>query len=215
MSQVVAMARRLQEAERTIAELRQGVSLPLRPDTNTLLDFQPVPSPPVISSPEASIHTSASTVHVATAPRTVPSIPNTRQVFVQSQPALNAPATRSGAKEDITAELSVDEHGKICYYGPTSAVHDPPEADSPVSVKPTSTEHSTRAEMSSYLATYAKDSMKWEDFALRNAALETGIPHQVMAKLLHLHWTWVAPMFMWTYRPAFVRTSPPRDLPLV
>ncbi len=45
----------------------------------------------------------------------------------------------------------------------------------------------------------------WEEFALENASLQTGIPHKMLAKLLHLHWTWVAPMFMWVYRPAFIR----------
>jgi hypothetical protein len=51
----------------------------------------------------------------------------------------------------------------------------------------------------------AKESAIWEEFALGNASLQLGLPRQVMAKLLHLHWTWVAPMFMWVYRPAFMR----------
>ncbi|KLU83191.1 hypothetical protein MAPG_02256 [Magnaporthiopsis poae ATCC 64411] len=45
----------------------------------------------------------------------------------------------------------------------------------------------------------------WEEFALGNASLQTGIPRTILAKLLHVHWTWVAPMFMWVYRPAFIR----------
>ncbi|KAK6004300.1 hypothetical protein QM012_009150 [Aureobasidium pullulans] len=45
----------------------------------------------------------------------------------------------------------------------------------------------------------------WEQFALGNAARQTGMPQKVMAKLLQLHFTWVAPMFMWVYRPAFMR----------
>lgn len=139
------------------------------------------------------------------APHAATPVPESRQEFLRDQTVLSGPNARSEGKGHMAVDLSVDEHGKICYYGPTSAVHDPPQEDSPMSVAPTSGSSSTRAEMSSYLASYVRESAAWEDFALRNAALETGIPHQVMAKLLHLHWTWVAPMFMWTYRPAFIR----------
>ncbi|KAI1852034.1 hypothetical protein JX265_008161 [Neoarthrinium moseri] len=35
--------------------------------------------------------------------------------------------------------------------------------------------------------------------------MENDIPREVMSRLLKIHWVWIAPMFMWVYRPAFVR----------
>lgn len=59
------------------------------------------------------------------------------------------------------------------------------------------------------LTTSAEESRAWEDFALGNAALQSDIPRAIMSKLLQLHWVWIAPMFMWVYRPAFMRMTPP------
>jgi hypothetical protein len=116
-----------------------------------------------------------------------------------------APETRLRSNDPIATELSVDEHGKICYYGPTSAVHDP-QVDTRGSQTPTACgTPPTRATARNFLTAYGKESATWEEFALGNASLETGIPRHIMAKLLHLYWTWVSPMFMWVYRPAFVR----------
>lgn len=118
------------------------------------------------------------------------------------------------------SHLSVDEHGEICYYGPTSAVHDPPpeidaSEDQTSATNPMATStalggiaepsQSTAATMKSTIAAHARESATWEEFAIGNASLETGIPQTVIARLLHMHWTWVSPMFMWVYRPAFVR----------
>jgi hypothetical protein len=109
-------------------------------------------------------------------------------------------------KEPAAADLSVDEHGEIQYYGPTSAVHDPPQIDTPTSqVSFNRNSVSTRADPRSTLAAQARESAIWEEFALGNASLQTSIPRQLLAKLLHLHWAWVSPMFMWVYRPAFIR----------
>lgn len=107
------------------------------------------------------------------------------------------------------AELSVDEDGKICYYGPTSAVHEPSRMDtpaSPVASAATARASATGERARSSLAALARESRTWEEFALGNASLQTGIPRQLMAKLLHIHWAWISPMFMWVYRPAFVCT---------
>jgi hypothetical protein len=55
----------------------------------------------------------------------------------------------------------------------------------------------------------AEEYRSWEDFALGNAATETGIPRATVSTLLQIHWAWIAPMFMWVYRPAFMRKAPP------
>ncbi|RYP18153.1 hypothetical protein DL765_004079 [Monosporascus sp. GIB2] len=146
----------------------------------------------------------------------------------QQQQHLPPPATDN---QPTTPHLSVDEHGEICYYGATSAVHDPPQEDSFDSQAATrnglasstadsrgagsgagdssagvpGSGQSVGASMRSTIAAYARESATWDKFAIGNASLETGIPKSVIARLLHIHWTWVSPMFMWVYRPAFVR----------
>lgn len=55
------------------------------------------------------------------------------------------------------------------------------------------------------LSSSALESRSWEEFAIGNAAIQTGIPHQVISRLLQIHWTWVNPTFNWVYRPAFMR----------
>lgn len=57
------------------------------------------------------------------------------------------------------------------------------------------------------LASNAMQSREWEDIALGNAAMQLALPKDALTELLRLHWTWIAPMFMWVYRPAFMRES--------
>jgi hypothetical protein len=37
---------------------------------------------------------------------------------------------------------------------------------------------------------------------------QNDIPRDVMSRLLRIHWVWISPMFMWVYRPAFMRKLP-------
>lgn len=57
----------------------------------------------------------------------------------------------------------------------------------------------------SNLTAAAIESRAWEHFALGNAALRLGIQHETLVELMKLHWSWIAPGFMWVYRPAFMR----------
>ncbi|KAG9511768.1 hypothetical protein KCV07_g9937, partial [Aureobasidium melanogenum] len=118
-------------------------------------------------------------------------------------------------QDPAAIDLSLDQHGEICYYGPTSALHDPPELDAPSPRSSAYGSVSTRNEVREYLLSHAKESSIWEQFALGNAARQTGMPQKVMAKLLQLHFTWVAPMFMWVYRPAFMPIQEPSSIPTV
>lgn len=47
-----------------------------------------------------------------------------------------------------------------------------------------------------------------EDIALGNAALRMDIPRDHVWQLLNTHWTWIHPVFMFVYRPAFIREYP-------
>jgi hypothetical protein len=55
------------------------------------------------------------------------------------------------------------------------------------------------------LHTTALEARTWETFALGNAAIQTDIPVATIERLLQIHWAWIAPMFNWVYRPAFMR----------
>lgn len=104
--------------------------------------------------------------------------------------------------------LTSDSYLQLCYYGPTSAVHDPIEAQRAASSSQYNDPPSSKAEDRSILTSRALESRTWEDLALGNAALQCDIPQAVMSRLLQIHWCWIAPMFMWVYRPAFMRQYP-------
>ncbi|KAH8725732.1 fungal-specific transcription factor domain-containing protein [Phaeosphaeriaceae sp. PMI808] len=201
MSQVMAMAQRLQEAEETIASLQaQGKPSPCE-DTHSRLS----PSPRIAIAP-----TEATAGLGMTPP---PSIVSAKEhsTFQPRDQSTNPPMTYSGtSKEALPLDLSVDENGEIQYYGPTSAVHDPPQLQREsliTHVSSVASGGSSRSEIQSALMTYAQESKIWEEFALGNASLQTGIPRQIMAKLLHMHWTWVSPMFMYVYRRGDMATG--------
>lgn len=105
----------------------------------------------------------------------------------------------------VPPDVTVDEHGKVAYYGPTSALYDPAHS---VTLDHRHTpsqgakyDHETRSQ----LVSKAIESQEWQELALHNAAMRTHIPTPLLTELLKLHWSWIAPMFMWVYRPAFIR----------
>ncbi|KAF5003990.1 hypothetical protein FDECE_9490 [Fusarium decemcellulare] len=190
------MAKKLQEAEQTIEQLQGAASFACAPATEPASTAEPAPASGYMESPiSAAEGLIARPMHRPEVVDTSPSHQGYTQALTDT----------AHLKDNLASDLSVDEHGKICYYGPTSAVHQPLGLASPSTKSSNSTVLSRRADVRSYLKLHAQESTIWEEFALGNAAIQTGISRQVMAKLLHLHWTWVAPMFMWVYRPAFVR----------
>jgi len=58
----------------------------------------------------------------------------------------------------------------------------------------------------SLLVLNASQSRNWEDFAMGNAAMQLDIPRETITKLLDNHWTWIHPLLMFVYRPAFIST---------
>lgn len=210
MSQVVALVKRLEEAEKTIEDLRARRAVePSATDGTTAgspsvrMDLlQPAAQPGFspLAGPPGDEMTSSNVPATG-----VPAILD-QEHLPPDMGHTNHDSPHISTKEPVPTELSVDEDGKINYYGPTSAVHEPPQpsqVDSPESQA--STGATERADARASLAAHARETATWEEFALGNAALQTGIPRQLMAKLLHIHWTWVSPMFMWVYKPAFIR----------
>lgn len=215
MSQVLAMAKRLQDAERTINELRRdSPSVPKAPQMSLPVESSPVQSPAECSSPEAAPNQAGDVPKSPAEAHPRNSVTSSDQNFggqdtVLSLEPAQAHLTISVPPESqISTDLSVDENGKICYYGPTSAVHNPPALATPTSLSSTCNSLSSMMDARTFLSSYSKESSIWETYALGNIAGETGIPRATLARLLQIHWTWVSPMFMWVYRPAFMRKYP-------
>lgn len=198
MSQINIMAKRLQDAERTIAVL-QAAAQSGNGSLNRTLDDSGTGAELEGPSPRPSI-----------APPVTERLPETRSLLPNhlipdlTKPKSPEPAT-SGS---IISDLSLDANGKICYYGPTSAVHDPPTIESITSMDQQYDSPSAKSSVRSMLTSNAMQSREWEDFAVGNAAFRSDIPRSTLSRLLKIHWSWVAPMFMWVYRPAFIRMYP-------
>jgi hypothetical protein len=197
MSQVMAMMERLQEAERTIIELRS---------LNTSSSCDDARNH-VASSPGSNDEPSNAGPEMVLSPSDMPTreppIPQSRNDHTDT------PMTCSeSSAEGIPPDLIVDKNGEIHYYGPTSAVHDPPQPQLDSSLAQASSAlpgSSSRSEFFSTLMAHAQESKIWEEYALGNASLQTGIPRHIVANLLRMNWIWVSPMFMYVYRPAFIR----------
>ena len=212
MSQLIAMAKRLQEAEQAVSDLRAASNTGSGDDTSLHADAQnqiarssQLNAPPslVTQNYQAPLNRLSPSMAQFTAPGST-----SVEESWDDGASIASHVGHSTPKQSDSAELTVDEHGNIRYYGPTSAVHEPSKTIVPTMLGPNSQySASPAAETSSSLAAYTRESEIWEEFAIGNASLQTGIPRQVIAKLLHIHWTWVAPMFLWVYRPAFIRTS--------
>ncbi|KAL1893025.1 hypothetical protein Sste5346_006706 [Sporothrix stenoceras] len=228
MSQIVAMARRLQEAEEMVVALKaelaaKSASTSTAPMTTTFSPAAPTSTPqPLTTSP----------------------IPKSEDTDMSSTTG----TTSRQPSQDLLFDLSVDSNGKLCYVGPTSAVHNPPvieahtspiqtydetpedddrttsevrqrkrratgqqqqtqnKARRPSTHAPSGTNMTTtKADVRALLTTTAIEARAWEAFALGSAAAQTDLPRAALARLLQIHWVWIAPMFMWVYRPAFMR----------
>lgn len=202
--------KQLEEAERTIAELRSGHG-PVNSQCDPPSEISPAhadaspPPLPAISSDIPSVPVPTNSAMSATTPTAGLQSALDHDLLRPDPNNSDHHTPRAAAKEPVATELSVDEHGKINYYGPTSAVHEPLQIDSPGSqASAASILASVRAEIRASLAAHARETATWEEFALGNASLQTGIPRQLMARLLHIHWNWISPMFMWVYKPAFI-----------
>jgi hypothetical protein len=62
-----------------------------------------------------------------------------------------------------------------------------------------------KSEARTNLVTSALHSRRMEEISMGNAALRVDIPRELVDQLLNTHWTWIHPVFMFIYRPAFMR----------
>lgn len=194
----MAMMERLQEAEQIILQLRS------QSKTSSCDESHNHSTPPSQDREEPLV---ASGPDVTPMPSTIPSSePPPPSPQSSSRQTTAATAYSRVSEEGLPPDLSVDTNGEIQYYGPTSAVHDPPDFRmESLSPRVASAQSLSVSEMLSMLMIHAQESKIWEEFALGNASLQTGIPRHIIGKLLHTNWIWVSPMFMYVYRPAFIR----------
>ncbi|KAK9318917.1 fungal-specific transcription factor domain-containing protein [Lipomyces orientalis] len=185
MSQIIAMSKRLQEYEQIIEALKEKVLLSANAEEK--LDARK----------ELANHRQGSDSSSDHGLDADPGSPGTTH-NPEPEDFVKVPAS-------LLSDLSLDENGKLCYYGPTSAVHDPPILEGQSAANNRLSSLMSDPDVRMILTSNAVESRAWEDFALGNAALNSDIPKDVISKLLQLHWSWIAPLFMWVYRPAFMR----------
>jgi hypothetical protein len=209
MSKVLDMAKRLEEAEKIIAELqsRSGQSVdslpkgwsPLTADSQNR-GLNSVPAVTATMPPAMDQENGRSPAETVTT--------RSQRFSAQNDFATPRPPAQTlsdtTTPQEISADVSIDERGALCYYGPTSAVHDPLATGAPSPQVATTSSEDFLSKARSVLVAKAKESRMWEGFAISNATVQSEIPRQVVSKLLQLNWTWTSPMFMWVYRPAFM-----------
>lgn len=107
-------------------------------------------------------------------------------------------------------DISVDDHGGIAFHNSTSAVHEPPinGADTPLRQNPTASGRSSPQDdhrMKRDLVLNATHQRQIEHLAIANSAVKINMPKEISLELLNYHWSWIHPLFLFVYRPAFTR----------
>ncbi|BAE62024.1 unnamed protein product [Aspergillus oryzae RIB40] len=170
MSQILAMAKRLQETEQTITELR--IALHEAREAN------------------AAQHTLSIERQIPNTPSADTSFDSASYIEASSSTQV-APESETAPEQILLSDLSLDENGKVCNT-PTQKA--PCMSIDPVAIW-----------IALLLWSYIRRPRTTTGrINKRNAAIQTDIPRQMISKLLQIHWTWIAPMFNWVYRPAFM-----------
>jgi hypothetical protein len=108
-------------------------------------------------------------------------------------------------------DISVDDDGSVTFHNSTSAVHQPPsEVNGVTNQMPLAhavalangpTDESSRKA----LVMNANKQKQWEEYAVANTAVKANVSKEVSNELLKYHWSWIHPLFLMVYRPAFIR----------
>jgi hypothetical protein len=120
------------------------------------------------------------------------------------------------------SEISMDGYGGVSYHNPTSAMHEAPPSENPdyrhgsisstLSSREAAVTDQTRErnEMRQALVQNAATQRRLEESIVDSMATQGDIPQEALHELLNLHWCWIHPLFLFVYRPAFIRKSPVR-----
>ena len=213
MSKVLDMAKRLEEAEKIIAELQKSDRSSIVPSNihsaSTSQSQNPVAKEAVPAAVTMSPVTDQGNGRLPPILPTAPAQANPSLGPTDaSTPKLSGQSlSNTATPQEASADVSIDDRGALCYYGPTSAVHDPLATGVTSPQVTIASSEDVLSRVKSVLIAKAKESRMWEGFAISNATVQSEIPRQVISKLLRLNWTWTGPMFMWVYRPAFMGKS--------
>ena len=105
------------------------------------------------------------------------------------------------------AEVSVDDHGSVAFQGQTSAMYQAPDNSAlrPLYQQSPSFSHSHNEQMRQDLVRNATQQRQIEPWAIEHGAVKVNIPKELSLELLKYHWCWIHPLFLFVYRPAFIR----------
>ncbi|KAH6962615.1 fungal-specific transcription factor domain-containing protein [Ilyonectria sp. MPI-CAGE-AT-0026] len=123
---------------------------------------------------------------------------------IGSGPVIDQPAAESSSGKDQLqqAELSVDEHGEVQYFGATSRFlwHEEPSLGD-ANAQPQIDEDYHRKWLLSNSRFYAS----WEQRAYASLALDPEVSPEAATALLQMYWTWQGPLHNCVYKPCFFR----------
>lgn len=107
--------------------------------------------------------------------------------------------------------ISMNARGDVTYHNSTSAIHEAPPQKPPSEAVPGSklaTIDQRNAETRRTLVANAATQKSLESLSLEMIVPHTDITKDLAGVLLQLHWCWLHPMFLFVYRPAFMRDMP-------
>ena len=107
-------------------------------------------------------------------------------------------------------DISVDDQGGIAFHNSTSAVHESPMDADHVTLRNNSIGSGRSSppddqRMKLDLVINATHQRQIEPLAIANSAVKINVPKEISMELLNYHWSWVHPLFLFVYRPAFTR----------
>ncbi|KIX03271.1 uncharacterized protein Z518_06823 [Rhinocladiella mackenziei CBS 650.93] len=107
-------------------------------------------------------------------------------------------------------DISVDDNGSVTFHNSTSPIHEPPSTQPHHSPIPAAHVNSNGDPQDDQrvrrdLILNANHQRQIEPFAIANGAAKANVPKEISHELLKYHWCWMHPLFLFVYRPAFIR----------
>ncbi|KIW34073.1 uncharacterized protein PV07_00873 [Cladophialophora immunda] len=117
--------------------------------------------------------------------------------------AQDSSMSTSGAPDSVESRLAVKTTAKSDYYSSTSAVDTPSQK-----ITSTAAGGEDSVSLRTRKESLMRDSLHWQSFeniAVEIASIHLHLPAKTIQQLLQTHWTWVHPVFMFVYRPSFMK----------
>ncbi|KAI9900107.1 hypothetical protein N3K66_004369 [Trichothecium roseum] len=141
--------------------------------------------------------------------------PSPQNSTASSEPLGEGSTTNDGSRDDSLqrpeldqAEVSIDEHGELQYFGATSRFHlqQPRQDSQTASESPESSrEHIDEGYHKKWLLSNARFRASLERQANASLAANPDIDPSAAMELLEIYWAWQGPLHNCVYRPCFYR----------